>query len=121
MTPAPERDAMAARTWRRYLFAAWARNRKARAVSIGLMLAMIIVLLLGFPLFRDQGNPRHFALALATFFVFFFVVIARALSEVFDILREHVRERGRLYRTTLGDAAFARNLGRRVMERQDKP
>ncbi len=97
------------RIWRR--LTQW---RPRQRVSLFLMIAMIVALLLGVRIIEVRGDPRGLAWFLALYFVFFLLVIGRAVFELFDIVREHVRDREAVFRTTFAEDGFSGELGRRV-------
>ena len=92
----------------------------ARPASFYLLLAVPVVLLLGVQLLVSRDNPKHFVFYLSIFFVFFFVILLRAIQDFFDISKRHFFERERLYRQTLGDEEFASQLGEQVSARRDE-
>jgi len=93
---------------------------RTRPASAYLLIAMIVVLLLGYQMVNFRDDPRRFALFLILMFVFFFAVMLRAIIDFFEIARNHVRERGKLFKTTIGEKEFIGELGRRVSENQAK-
>jgi hypothetical protein len=97
------------RIWRRLL--TW---RPRHRVSLFLMLAMVVALILGLQIVGVREDPKGLAWFLALYFVFFLMVIGRAIFEIFDIIREHVREREAVFRKTFADGDFSAELGRRV-------
>lgn len=91
------------------------RNRRPRhRVSLLLMIAMTVVLLLGVQLVQVQDDPKRLAWFLSLYFVFFLIVIGRAVFEMFDIVREHIRERESVFKATFHEGDFPGELGRRV-------
>lgn len=88
--------------------------RPRRPVSLFLLFAMIVALLLGVQVVKVLDDPRQFAFLLSLYFVFFMVVIARATMDLFDVIREHVREREGVFRETFTRDGFANDLGQRV-------
>lgn len=88
--------------------------RPRRPVSLFLMAAMLVVLVLGAQVWYVIEDPRGFAFFLSLYFIFFLVVIGRATVDMFDIVREHMRDRERLFRDTFADDGFSQELGRRV-------
>jgi len=88
--------------------------RPRRPVSLFLLVAMVAVLVLGVQIVYVLDDPRRFAFFLSLYFVFFLVVIARATMDLFDVMREHVRERESLFRETFAKDGFAEALGQRV-------
>lgn len=97
---------------------AWRHARGRRPASSYLLLAILAVALLGVQFVHIRDDPRKFAFFLSLNFIFFFVVLFRALVDFFEIARDHFRERERLFRTTLGDEEFVEQLGRRVAENE---
>ena len=98
-----------ARVW-----AQLARRRPRHRVSMFLMLAMTVALVLGVQIVEIRDDPKRLAWFLALYFVFFLMVIGRAVFELFDIVREHVRDREAIFRRTFAEGDFATELGRRV-------
>ena len=95
----------------------WERLRKRRLrhrVSLFLMLAMTVALFLGVRFAQSLDDPKRLAWFLSLYFVLFLFVIGRALFEMLDILREHIRERESVFKSTFHDGDFADELGRRV-------
>ena len=77
-----------------------------RPASFYLLLAIPVVLLLGARMTRSLDNPVRFAFYLSVVFVFFLVVILRAVVDFFEIAKRHFHEREQLFRTTFGDEEF---------------
>lgn len=102
-------DTISGMFWRR--LRAW---RPRRPVSLFLMAAMLVVLVLGAQVWYVIDDPKGFAFFLSLYFVFFFVVIGRATVDMFDIVREHVRDRERLFRDTFTGDGFSQELGQHV-------
>ena len=94
------------------------RANAARPVSFYLLLAIPVALLLGAHILDMRERPKEFAFYLALFFVFFFVIMHRAIMDFIDISRKHFVEQEKVFRSTLGDADFATRLGERVEERR---
>lgn len=95
----------------------WAglRRRGLRhRVSLFLLIAMVVVLLLGVQFVEIQDDPKRLAWFLTLYFVFFLIVIGRAIFEMLDIVREHVRERESVFRKAFHEGDFPEELGRRV-------
>jgi len=92
-------------------FRAW---RPLRPVSLFLMGAMLVVLILGAQVWYVIDDPKGFAFFLSLYFVFFLVVIGRAVADMLDIAREHVRDRERIFKDTFANDGFAQELGQRV-------
>lgn len=88
-----------------------------RPVSFYLLVAMLVVVCLGAPLLRSVGDPSRFAFFLSLYFIFFFVVLIRAIFDFMEIARRHFRERQRVYKDTLGEDAFVSQLSHRVAEK----
>jgi hypothetical protein len=101
-------------------FRAWRKKvNENHTASFWLLLAIILVMALGPKLLPVDQDPRQYALFLGVNLVFFLVVFVRAVYDAAEIASEHIRERERVYRDTLGDQEFARELGRRVRENLD--
>lgn len=115
----PDAPESAARPMR-YYFARAAQTLSGwRPASFYLLLAMLIVTVLGLGIIRVRDDPRQFAQYLILLFVFFFVVIARAIIDCMEIWRRSFSERERLYKDTLGDDEFVGRLARSVEHRHD--
>ena len=96
------------------------RSQNRLPVSLYLLIAMVAVLLLGTQIVLVREDPKRFAFYLALMFIFFFVVMFRAVVDVVEISRKHFREREDLFRNTLGDTDFVSELGKRVEEGERK-
>ena len=94
---------------------AWGRRRPP-TVSLLLMAAIVVVVLFGVQIVYIRDDPKHLAFFLSLNFIFFFVVLYRALVECLEIVRDHFRETEQVFRSTLGDEEFIADLGRRVAE-----
>lgn len=92
------------------------RANAQRPMSFYLLLAIPVALVLGSQMAFVRETPGRFAFFLALFFVFFFAVLVGAIVDFFDIARRHFHEREKVFRSTLGDADFAEELGERVSE-----
>jgi hypothetical protein len=55
-------------------------------------------------------SPKRFVFYLSALFVFFLVVLHRALVDFMEIARNHFHESERVYKTTLGDREFVDQL-----------
>ncbi len=99
---------------------AWRNRNRGRSVSLGLLVATIVVLLLGTQMFDVLDDPYGFAFILTLLFVFFFLAFYLALVECLAVLRRHVKERGRVYRETIGEEAFVSKLRERVKRERDQ-
>lgn len=99
---------------------AWRRASERRPFSLYLLLAILVVVLLGSQIVYVRDDPKRFALFLILNFVFFFVVILRAVVDFTEIVRGHVRARRQVFKNTLGDEAFVSELGRRVAEQREE-
>lgn len=114
----PKREDARPRTLRAHFARAFLDAHRRRPVSFYLMFAILAVVLLGGQVVYVREDPRRFALFLILNFVAFFVIMMRALVDFMEIVRDHFKASGDLYRETLGDPGFAQELGRRVAERQ---
>ena len=81
---------------------------------------MLAVLCLGAPMLRATGDPKRFAFYLSLFFVFFLVVLCRAVYDLFEIAQRHFKEKENLYRTTLGEQEFVAQLSERIAAEKTK-
>ena len=97
-----------------------ARANAERPVSFYLLLAIPIVLLLGSRIVEVQNAPKQFAFYLAVFFIFFLVLVQRALIDFIEIARHHYREHKDIFRSTLGDTDFTARLRKSGVENEDK-
>lgn len=117
MQPDPEYDEQAESPWA-WLTEGWRWFRARHTVSFFLLLIVIAVLALSTQLIQVRDNPKRFGFVLILLFVFFFVVILRALVDAIEILRGHFSEREKIYRSTLGDKEFVDELGRRLSDKE---
>jgi hypothetical protein len=99
-----------ARIWDR--LTVWPRRR--HGVSLFLLLAMTVAIFLGVQYVEVRDDPKRFAWFLGLYFIFFLIVIGRAVLEMFDIVREHIREREAVFKSTFCEGDFTEELGRRV-------
>ncbi len=102
----------------RYYIARAARNLSGwRPISFYLLFAILIVVVLGLGIVNVRDEPRQFAFYLIVLFVFFFVVMARAIMDCVEIWRRSFSEHERLYKDTLGEDEFVGRLARSVEDR----
>jgi len=94
------------------------RANARRPASFYLLLAIPVALILGAHIMEMRDRPQQFVFYLAVFFLFFFVVLHRAIVDFIEIVRKHFFDSEALFRTTLGDAEFATRLGECVEERR---
>ncbi len=94
-------------------------SMKSRPVSFYLLLAMIVMLLLGSRIFQVMDDPRQFVLYLSLYFLFFFVLMFRAIMDAFDIARDHFRKKEKLFRETFVADGFADRLGSSVAQNNE--
>jgi len=94
------------------------RAQRRRPVSFYLLLAIPFALLTGFTLLQSRENPMLFATAVGLLICFFGIVMLRAVSDMFDITREHLR--GRREVRGIVEPEFARTLGDRVRRAHDE-
>ncbi len=90
-----------------------------RPISFYLLLLIPVVLLLGAHIGTYRQSPLRFAGLLSLMLVFFGVVVARAVNDLFALCRKHLREKRAVYQETIGDPEFAETLGARV--RRNRP
>ena len=96
------------------------RARDRRPFSVYLILAMFAVVLLGAQIAFVRDDPKRFALFLSLNFIFFFVVMYRAIVDALEIFRRHFRARENLYQETIGEESFVSELGRRTSEEEQR-
>ncbi len=92
------------------------KAHKRRPLSFYLLLLIPVVLLLGVHIAEYRDAPTRFATLLTLMLVFFWLITACALSDLFGLYRKHLRERCAVYRDTIGDPEFAQRLGDRVRD-----
>lgn len=117
----PPEESEGPRTLSRHVAAAWARINATRPVSFYLLLAVFVMLPLGTVMIDAREDPRKFALYVVLHLIFLFVVMVRAVYDLAEIGRDHLKERERLMQSTLGEAGFIKELGRRVADRRNRP
>lgn len=84
------------------------------------MLAMLAAVCLGAPMLRAIDDPKRFAFYLSLYFIFFLVVLCRAVYDFFEIGRRHFKEREEVFRETLGEKDFVSHLSQRVAAQKAK-
>jgi hypothetical protein len=97
-----------------HLLRAFREAHARRPASFYLLLAIPLVMLLGFHMVLFTGNPKRFAFILSLLFIFFGVAVFRALLDAIEIARSHFSGQRQVFRETLGDDDFMRTLGERV-------
>jgi len=112
-TEEPEAEIPPLRGWRDYLRQGLSEAHKRRPASFYMLLAIPVVLLLGAKMTDPAISPERFAFTLVLVFLFLGVAIFRALMDVAEIGRNHLRERHASFRHTLGEASFMQALGAR--------
>lgn len=80
------------------------RANARRPMSFYLLLSIPVVLLLAYSLFASRNSPRQFVFYLSLLFLFFFVILHRALVDSIDIVRKHLREHESIF-GALGEKA----------------
>lgn len=108
----------ALKTFWMYLKEGLKRSHARRPVSFYLLLAMPVVLLLGANITQSMDSPKRFVFYLSALFVFFLVVLHRALVDFMEIARDHFHESERVYKTTLGDREFVDQLRTGIEKRR---
>lgn len=101
----------------RYIFR---RMYRVRPASLYLLLALFIALPLGTQMIHAREDPRRLAFYVTLHLILLFVVLVRAVFDMAEIARDHLKEREHLYQATLGDRDFARELGERVSKHRDE-
>ncbi len=115
----PKREDRRPRTLRGHFARAFAEAHQRRPISFYLMFAILAVVLLGGQIVYVREDPQRFALFLTLNFVAFFIIMMRAVVDFMEIIRDHFKASGDLYRETLGEPEFTHELGRRVAENQE--
>ncbi len=118
MAPCPERKQP--RTLWAYFVRGFVEAHKRRPISFYLLLLIPVVLLLGVHIAEYREMPRRFVAILTLMLVFFWLITARALNDLFFLCRKHIRERRAVYHDTIGDPDFAKRLGEKVRHNQPK-
>lgn len=116
-----ERSQPESRSLWEHVCCAYARIHARRTISFYLFFLVLIGLLLSTQLIYLRDSPRRFFVVLALLFILFFAVIFRAVVDCFDIARRHYAEHEEIYRETLGDTDFAKELGERVAKKRQDP
>lgn len=93
-------------------------NSRWRPISFYLLLAIPIVMLLGLQMITSFDNPRRFALVLSLMFLFFGILVLRAIMDLFEIARRRLREERNSFRDTLGEKTFTDALHSRIRGRK---
>ena len=104
---------MECKTLWQHILAGLARARARRPVSFYLLLLIPVALVLGARMGEVRDNPREFVFYLTAGFVFFFVLMCRAISDFFDISRSLFRERERLFQSAFGDEQFLAQMAQK--------
>jgi hypothetical protein len=100
-----------------YLREGIAAAHRRRPISFYLLLTMPFALIFAAGLL-DRSDIKQFALGLCLLFVFFGLVMMRAVADVFDITRSHIRAQRATFRATLGDADFTATLSEQAKKAQ---
>jgi uncharacterized membrane protein YesL len=80
------------------------RANARRPMSFYLLLSIPVVLLLAYGMFLSRNSPGQFAFYLSLLFLFFFVILHRALIDFVEIVRRHFREHESIF-VALGERA----------------
>jgi hypothetical protein len=113
----PPRERYPRTAWM-YLREGLAAAHRRRPVSFYLLLSMPFALILAAGLL-DRSNVRQFTLGLGLLFAFFGVLMIRAIGDLFDITRSHLRAQRDSFRDTLGEPTFTHTLGQKVKQSQE--
>ncbi|MBI1321268.1 MAG: hypothetical protein GC168_20270 [Candidatus Hydrogenedens sp.] len=103
-----------------YLREGLLRARARRPFSFYLLLAIPVALLAAVNLLENRDSPVQFATTVGLLVAFFGVVMLRAVADVFDITRDHLRGRREVARGTLFQPEFAKALGEKVRGAHDE-
>ena len=96
------------------------RANASRPVSFYLLLAIPVTLILGAQVLRSSETPTRFAFYLGLLFLFLLAILVCAVADFFDITRRHFSDARKVFRTTLGETEFLKQLGERVDAERDK-
>jgi hypothetical protein len=96
------------------------RSNANRPLSFYLLLAIPVALALGAGVLRESATPSRFAFYLGLLFLFLLAVLVCAVTDFFEIARRHIFENQRVFRSTLGEEDFVRDLGKRVDAEREK-
>jgi len=104
------------------LLPSWGRGGRAalwrgfwgRSFSFYMLLTMPLVLMLALPLLVKERRAAYFATILTLLFVFFGIVLLRAVMDIFEISRKQLSEHRRNFQSTLGEDDFMHALGDRL-------
>ena len=105
--------------WER-LKAGFIEAHRRRPLSFYLLLPVPFVLMFGAHAFRDDASPHRFVLVLTLMLIFFWLISAWALNDLFSLYRKHRAARRTVYLETIGDPEFAERLGSEVRKRQGR-
>jgi len=101
-----------------YLREGLQRAQRRRPVSFYLLLAIPVALLAAARLLENRDAPVSFAITVGLLIGFFGLVMLRAVADMFDITREHLRSRREV--RAIVEPEFARALGEGVRRAQDE-
>jgi hypothetical protein len=87
-----------------------------RPVSFYLLLLIPFILLLSLHTLLEPQAPSRIAFGLSCLFLFFGLALLRALIDLLEILRAHLRETRLSYQETLGEDEFVSKLAARLQE-----
>jgi len=96
------------------------RARARRPMSFYLLLAIPVALLAAAGLLENRDAPVQFATTVGLLIGFFGLLMLRAVADVFDITRDHLRGRREVARGTLFQPEFAKSLGEKVRGAHDE-
>ena len=106
--------------WWKYTLKLLWQAQKQRPVSFYLIIAMIVLLLLGAPLFHWADDARSLAFIMTLYLTFFLVIICRAGVDMLDIYKANIREHNRLLHDIFEKDGLARRLGEQVQKNQSQ-
>lgn len=100
------------RTLRQHFWNGLATAQRRRPASFYMLLAIPLVLILALGLLESSEDPKRFVLGLSILFIFFGVVLIRAVRDILSLAREHFCGQRRNFRETLGNEEFMEVLRR---------
>ena len=108
------------KTLREHFVAGIRAAHRRRPISFYVLVLTPFVLLLGLQMADFRGTPWRFAGVLSLLFAYCGVVLFLALSDIFKMARQNMREHREAFRDTLGDETFFKELGSRVDQQRDE-
>lgn len=109
----------APRTVREHFVEAFRARKAWLPISFYFMMLIPVVLLLCVNLLEDRAQHLRFVSGAALLFVFFGVLLQRAVVDLLEIARRMLREKNSTWDQTVGQGEFVQALGERVRQQND--